>query len=410
MSPGGRDRQCRRTGRPTSLPLPFLFSLVLLLQASWVQAWVERINSRQVAFPRNLEISRRSIGKLELTASITSDEETAEKNNDAEFKPSFYQTQLLDPRGRPIWKERKQLSEIKVGDELKGHVVQEHLDGATGPKLFLECGVGRYNQGKKTWRMANAMLRLGRRGTKESVTRKRVARLKKQTAIECYVSRIRIDNGHLEVVLKPGDLPDPDLPPKLSVTSLKAGQQVVGTVQRLVPYGAFVDVGANRVGLLHIQKVADLYGDYIDKEKGLIKAGLERGTKIKVQVESNDKKRLFLDFTTEVKEQAEKERLEQEEQMKRQEEAQSEAEIAVAITSGAVATASSAAASTSASTDDESEDPYAAYAAEYASTSGVDDEDEDPYAAYAADDHNDGGYDDYDEERDIEDSLGLGSY
>ncbi len=90
--------------------------------------------------------------------------------------------------------------------------------------------------------------------------------------------------------------------------SMKPGQEVVGTVKKLVPYGALVDIGANRLGLLHIKKVADLYGGYIDKEKGLKEAGLELGTKIKAQIESNEKKRLFLDFTTEVKEEAEKDR------------------------------------------------------------------------------------------------------
>jgi predicted RNA-binding protein with RPS1 domain len=71
---------------------------------------------------------------------------------------------------------------------------------------------------------------------------------------------------------------------------LQPKQELVGTVTRIVPYGVFVDVGANRRGLLHIQKVADLYGHYIDKEQGLEEAGLERGARIRVAVLSNEKK------------------------------------------------------------------------------------------------------------------------
>lgn len=47
--------------------------------------------------------------------------------------------------------------------------------------------------------------------------------------------------------------------------------------------------------------MAELYNRYIDKEKGLIAAGLEQGAKIRLSVASIEKRRLSLDFTPDVK-------------------------------------------------------------------------------------------------------------
>lgn len=315
-------------------------------------------------------------------------------------KPSFYKQAEPDRRGRPLWRQRRMLSDLKLGDRLEGYVVQELLDGKTGPKVFLECGVGRYNPKTGTWKLAHAMLRLGNRNAKTSVTQKRMARLRKQTSLVCFVSRIRLGNGALEVVLKEENV-DYDRPQKISASSIKAGQELVGKVQRLVPHGAFVDVGANRLGFLHIQKVADLYGKYIKQAQGLKDAGLERGAKMKVLVESNEKKRLLLDFTADVKEEAAQEEIRRQEETEQESQKQQEAEAAKTVVSTPVASTASVAKGTiaeaassttsSESPQEDNEDPYAEYAADY--------------SEYSADD-----YDSYDEERDIEDSLGLGTY
>ena len=68
-----------------------------------------------------------------------------------------------------------------------------------------------------------------------------------------------------------------------------------------------IDIGANRNGLLHIKKVANLLNQYIDKKKGLEDAGLEKGAKVELMVESVVKRRISLDFTDEVKQEARKE-------------------------------------------------------------------------------------------------------
>lgn len=149
---------------------------------------------------------------------------------------------------------------------------------------------------------------------------------------------------------------------------------------RLEPYGAIVDVGANRHGLLHIQKVADLYGRYINKASGLVEAGMERGARVRLAVSSNQSKRLFLDFTDDVKESAAMEREQQKLKFdseswgkKRSQRVDATlSKYAVAEQSGVKQVATRIAPDTKEAEDDDD--------------------------------------DDYDEDREIEDALGLGYY
>lgn len=368
-------------------------------------------NNVQLILSPTLQSTKLSI----FLASSTSLSETAtdfevSSSDLPEYKPSFYKTHLKRRNGSEVWKPRKRLEDLEIGEPLEGYLVQEHLEGATGPKIFLEVGIGRYNPKTQKWKIVHAMLRQGHKNTKSSVTTKRVARLRKKEVIECYVSRISLGSGQLEVVQNVEEIPrKEDSEKKTSVSSLKPGQELIGTVQKLLPYGAFVDVGANRNGLLHIQKVADLYSSYIDKEKGLQEAGLEHGARIRVQVESNEKKRLFLDFPPSVKEEAEKDRLERENEREKRLKAQQEkreanenksAQATSTITAAATGFASASVASASSSQASKEEED--AWAADYQDNS-VEDVDEEA-------DYDDDDYDDYDEDRDIEDALGLGTY
>jgi len=289
------------------------------------------------------------------------------------------------------WRERLKLNDLAVGQELDDCcVVQELLDGAkTGPKVWCDCGVGRYNSSKDRWSIVNAMLRLDR--NKLSVARKRAARLRKKKSFVAYVSRVRVETGEFEISLDP---PQAEREKRLSLSSLKSGQEVAGKVIRVEDYGVLIDVGANHHGLLPIQHVADLYGHYIDKRKGLEDAGLERGARLRLQVASNEgRKRLKLDFTDQVKEQA---KLEGEERQQQKQNRKNDRRQQVSSQQG------SRQATASKSNDrGVSEDEAAAWAANNSGTMGQDDKEED-------DDYED--TEDYDEDRDIEDALGLGTY
>lgn len=112
-------------------------------------------------------------------------------------KPTFYK------RIDGMWRRRKLLNELFIGERLFATRIPQcdYIDGVTGPKIFLECGVGRMKEGKV--RSVNGMLRLGKltgrkNRMKESVIRKKIAKIPEDKMIEVYVSRINLDHGTFE--------------------------------------------------------------------------------------------------------------------------------------------------------------------------------------------------------------------
>lgn len=160
-------------------------------------------------------------------------------------------------------------------------------------------------------------------------------------------------------------------------------------------YGLIIDVAANRPGLLHVLKVRALYGKFIDGQKGLIEAGLERGARVRLCVESVEKRRLSLDFTNDVKLGA-----------------KAELEAAAAERSALVSSRKGDAKTKMERNDRSTKDvaPTPTPTAETervvttVSTSVKGESEARDEVNYDDDD------DDYDEDRDIEDSLGLGFY
>mmetsp|Transcript_27386 Transcript_27386/g.31317 ORF Transcript_27386/g.31317 Transcript_27386/m.31317 type:complete len:373 (-) Transcript_27386:354-1472(-) len=281
------------------------------------------------------------------------------------------------------WKQRRRLKDLEVGQMLIGQKISNaDLPSAkNGPKVFFECGVGRIDS-KGKWHMVSGMMRVGKRFAKPSVVKKKIKQVTGKR-VELYVSKIILDEGKLEVcrTLEDVEKQQQKLKP-VPVSSLEEGQEVVAKVVDVRPYGCMVDVGANRNGLLHIQKVADLYGKYIAKETGLMEAGLERGAEIKLVVQSIEKKKLFLDFTQYTKD------LALEEQMAAKEEAQSTSDNAPDT------------AAESKSDLNEKDQNY-----------DVSDDEASAWAAYS-EEEDDYYFDDgeKDDDRDIEDALGIGSY
>ena len=132
---------------------------------------------------------------------------------------------------------------------------------------------------------------------------------------------------------------------------------------------------------------------YIDEEKGLKAAGLERDAKVRLVVESVENKRLSLDFTDDVKEDARKE---QAKEQAKEKESDKEQEP---IDDG--------------DSQNEELEAWAEYAEQMTQIEKRDDEDMYETSSDDEDDYDDD-YDDYDdkydEEMDIESSLGLDMY
>ena len=75
---------------------------------------------------------------------------------------------------------------------------------------------------------------------------------------------------------QPGRDPRDELPPPLfradvlSLDDLRAGMVLQGTVQNVVDFGAFVDIGVGKAGLVHISQLSD---DYVRHPTDVVQVG-----------------------------------------------------------------------------------------------------------------------------------------
>jgi len=79
-------------------------------------------------------------------------------------------------------------------------------------------------------------------------------------------------------------------PPKVDWHDLAEGQVHTGTVTRLEPYGAFVDIGAERAGLLHVREMST---GYVRHPSELVRIGEE----VEVRILKLDRRKRRIDLT-----------------------------------------------------------------------------------------------------------------
>jgi small subunit ribosomal protein S1 len=79
-------------------------------------------------------------------------------------------------------------------------------------------------------------------------------------------------------------------PARVNIDSLKPGMVIEGRVTRLEPYGAFVDIGTGRDGLVHISEVSK---SYVDSPSDMLSVGEE----VQVRILKIDRKKRQVDLS-----------------------------------------------------------------------------------------------------------------
>lgn len=142
------------------------------------------------------------------------------------------------------------LNDLRPKMQLVGTVKQLELYGA-----FIDIGVG-----------TNAILHVSKLG-------KRVNRISDMLAIgdqvEVWVEKCDLERGQITVTMVE--------PLAVDWSDLKEGQEYQGKVTRLEKFGAFIDIGAEKEGLIHI---SELSHDYIKHPSETVKVGDEVQVKI----------------------------------------------------------------------------------------------------------------------------------
>lgn len=155
------------------------------------------------------------------------------------------------------------LTDLHPKMKLSGKVERLELYGA-----FIDLGVGQ-----------SAILHISKMG--EKVNRIEDA-LAIGDSVEVWVETVDPTKGQITVTKIE--------PLAVEWTDLKEGQVYTGTITRLEKYGAFVDIGAEKDGLVHI---SELSHDYLKHPSEAVKVGDE----VKVQVLGFNKRKRRIDLS-----------------------------------------------------------------------------------------------------------------
>ncbi len=96
-----------------------------------------------------------------------------------------------------------------------------------------------------------------------------------------WVTNVDADQGRIGLTMVE--------PPAVDWDELNEGQIVTGTVKRLERYGAFIDVGAERLGLLHVSAM----GRYVREPSEVVK----ENEVLEVRILRLDRRKRQIDFT-----------------------------------------------------------------------------------------------------------------
>lgn len=156
------------------------------------------------------------------------------------------------------------LSNLKPKMKVTGAVKSLGLYGA-----FIDIGVG-----------TNALIHISQLG-KDQVNRVSDV-LKEGDEVEVWIDKVYPDRNQVMVTMIE--------PLAVEWRDLKTGQSYTGTVKRLETYGAFIDIGAEREGLVHI---SELSHDYVKHPSEVVSVGEE----VNVQVLGFSKRKRRIDLS-----------------------------------------------------------------------------------------------------------------
>lgn len=156
------------------------------------------------------------------------------------------------------------IDQLKTGTELTGTVKRVELYGA-----FVDIGLG-----------TDALLHISQLGKSNVRNVEDVVKVGEQVTV--YVLKVDQEAGKVALSLVK--------PPAVNWDTLAEGDLLDGEVVRVENFGAFVDIGAERPGMVHVSELAD---GYVKSPSDKVKVG----DKVKVRVLKVNKKKRQIDLS-----------------------------------------------------------------------------------------------------------------
>lgn len=151
-------------------------------------------------------------------------------------------------RGRP----RRPLSELVVGEKLKGKVVGLSKFGA-----FVDIGA-----------TTDGLVHLTELPGKR--VRSAEEAVQSGQAVEVFVKEVDLEKGRISLSMRE--------PVARPMNGLSVGDVVTGHVTSITKYGAFVDIGSDTEGLVHISEMSS---GFVSRPEDVVQAGAEVEVRIK---------------------------------------------------------------------------------------------------------------------------------
>jgi ribosomal protein S1 len=145
----------------------------------------------------------------------------------------------------------KSIADLKPKLELQGKIVKTELYGA-----FVDLGLDRHG-----------LLHISQLSDKRVNNVTDV--VKEGDTVTVYVLDVDKKQGRVSLTLI--------RPPAYTWDELKVGAVVNGTVVRVESYGAFIDIGAERPGMVHVSELSD---EYVSSAESVVKPGQEVQAKV----------------------------------------------------------------------------------------------------------------------------------
>ncbi|MDY6877801.1 MAG: S1 RNA-binding domain-containing protein [Chloroflexota bacterium] len=101
-------------------------------------------------------------------------------------------------------------------------------------------------------------------------------------SVTVWVTKVDPETGHIGLTMIE--------PPRVESRDLAVGQIHTGVVTRLEPYGAFVDIGTKRAGLLHVREMSTDYVRHPSEQ-------VQIGEQVQVRILKLDRQRQRIDLT-----------------------------------------------------------------------------------------------------------------
>lgn len=143
------------------------------------------------------------------------------------------------------------VDELSPGMEVRGTIKRIELYGA-----FVNIGVGQ-----------DALLHVSQLGKPNVRNVEDVVKVGQE--VNAYILRVDREANRIALSLVK--------PPLVSWDDLQEGQTVKGTVVRMEPFGVFVEIGAERPGMIHVSELAS---GYVNAPSDVVKVGQEVNAQI----------------------------------------------------------------------------------------------------------------------------------